>query len=664
MSATEQNHLQRIADQSRSLAEFYDQFLNHVCQRIDGMGAVAWECSQHPLRAIAQHQTIDDQPIKMRITEARHQELLEQAKKVPDPFFAVGDPTILLAKLRRGDAVDLIELFLTAGLEDAEYQRRLNQLAMICAEAAGITERKIANPSPAAKSISDSQGQKTGRREPGTDAIVISASQLDEYVHVLHQSLDPRATANRIANETRRVLDCDRVTVFKVTGNRVAAVAISGQPNVNRRSNTVACMQRLAQRVLWTRQVFWYPPPQPQPPQIEQRLNEYLTQSSTRSLVICPIFDIAKFADKKPGDRHETVPKLIGGIAVEQCDRQWDAAAITAPIEILSRHASDAFRNAYQHRQLLGYPLWSWLGKSKIVFAARHLSKTIAALVLLTLLAMVMAFVQTDFRMTCEGQLMPVTHRHVFANIDGVIDEVLVEHGDEVHKGQSLIRLKNLELEQQIQVVTGRIHELNEVIVAARSSMSGRSARSQEDRPPENIAALKAQLASSQRELELLKEKSKRLSIVSPIAGKVVTYDVRDLLTDRPVQRVESLLEVADLNGDWALELSLPDRKIGHVLDALEATDSAPLTVEFILAADPDRTHRGVLGEIGHAMTMTPEKGQCMTLNVSIEDPNFDLKQLRSGASAYIRCGRRSVGYAWFHSVWEFVQTKVLFPLL
>ena len=491
----------------------------------------------------------------------------------------------------------------------------------------------------------------------------VTAAQLDEYTHVLHQSLDPRATANKIANETRRLLDCDRVTVFRVTGKRVAAVAVSGQPNVNRRSNAVARMERLAQRVLMTKQPFWYPQAQPQPPQIEQRLNEYLSEASTRSMVISPIFDIAPTTEMKPGDRDQPTPRLIGGIGIEQCDRQWDEAAMTAPVEMLTRHSSDAFRNAYQHRQLFAYPLWHWLGKSKIIFAARHLPKTIAAIALLTILGLVMAFVQTDFRMACEGQLMPVTHRNVFANVDGVVKEVLIEHGDDVDEGQPLIQIGNLELDQQMQVAIGKINELTEVIAAARTTMSNRNARSNDDAQQENVAAMKAQLASAELELELLQEKSKRLSVVSPIAGKVVTYNVRDTLTNRPVQRVESLLEVADINGDWMLELSLPDRKIGHVLTAFEQSDDKQLPIEFILAADPDRTYHGVLNEVGYAMMMTPEKGQCMTLKVSIEDPDFALKQLRSGASAYIHCGERSVGYAWFHSAWEFVQTKILFPL-
>jgi hypothetical protein len=41
------------------------------------------------------------------------------------------------------------------------------------------------------------------------------------------------------------------------------------------------------------------------------------------------------------------------------------------------------------------------------------------------------------------------------------------------------------------------------------------------------------------------------------------------------------------------------------------------------------------------------------------------LPDLRPGASvtARIDCGTRPIGYVWFHDVWEFVQTQVLFRL-
>ena len=76
------------------------------------------------------------------------------------------------------------------------------------------------------------------------------------------------------------------------------------------------------------------------------------------------------------------------------------------------------------------------------------------------------------------------------------------------------------------------------MIRSARTALSDR--RNQDQSRDENITALEAQLKSVEREIKLLSEKEKRLTIVSPIQGSVVTYDVRDILKDRPVERVVS----------------------------------------------------------------------------------------------------------------------------
>jgi len=34
-----------------------------------------------------------------------------------------------------------------------------------------------------------------------------------------------------------------------------------------------------------------------------------------------------------------------------------------------------------------------------------------------------------------------------------------------------------------------------------------------------------------------------------------------------------------------------------------------------------------------------------------------------SGVSAKIDCGKRSLGYVWFHDVIEFIQSKILFRI-
>ena len=55
------------------------------------------------------------------------------------------------------------------------------------------------------------------------------------------------------------------------------------------------------------------------------------------------------------------------------------------------------------------------------------------------------------------------------------------------------------------------------------------------------------------KQLELLDQKKEKLQIRSPIDGRVVTWNVEDRLLDRPVNRGENLLEVADptRTGSW-----------------------------------------------------------------------------------------------------------------
>ena len=382
MSTTEQNSIQHIADQATSLKQFYDLFLEFVSSSLNGIGAVAWNSSQNGVAPIAQYQSDPTQPIKMGVSESKHTALLQQAIASSDPLVIrsglsdTGDrpaddsmPTVLMAKIKRGDVFDLIELFIAGGLSEDTNISRLRELALMCREAEATRPtaapgQPIATPPAIA--------------EPSQSSIVITTDQMDQYVHVLHQSLDPADTAKKIANETRRVLDCDRVTMLKVVGSRVRAVAISGQPSVNRRSNAVSLLEKAARKIIATRQPFWFPTDQPQPPQIENPLREYLATSATRSLVLHPVFDSVEQDFAHPDKRQRRRPpekKLIGGIVIEHCKEQWNPDTVAPVVDMACRHAADAWRNSWQHHNLFAYPVWHWLGKSKVLTSAKNLPK-------------------------------------------------------------------------------------------------------------------------------------------------------------------------------------------------------------------------------------------------------------------------------------------------
>ncbi|MGD9635412.1 MAG: HlyD family efflux transporter periplasmic adaptor subunit, partial [Pirellulales bacterium] len=168
------------------------------------------------------------------------------------------------------------------------------------------------------------------------------------------------------------------------------------------------------------------------------------------------------------------------------------------------------------------------------------------------------------------------------------------------------------------------------------------------------------QLANLTAELKLLNGQRDELVVRSPIAGRVLTWDLSNRLAARPVERGEVLLTVADLSADWQLELDVADDRIGHVLAAQSLQENDALPVEFQLHS-ADSTYSGHVEKIGMTAsvdTREPSAARPMVeVTVAFDKQELgDAQQdLRPGvtARAEIDCGRRPLGYVWFHDVWD-----------
>jgi hypothetical protein len=127
---------------------------------------------------------------------------------------------------------------------------------------------------------------------------------------------------------------------------------------------------------------------------------------------------------------------------------------------------------------------------------------------------------------------------------------------------------------------------------------------------------------------------------------------LEQLLSDRPVQRGQSLLSVANLQGPWLAELDVPDERIGHVLSA--ETPEEPIQVTFQLATDRGVDYRGTVRRIA-GRTETTDDDRAI-VHVTAEVDEQALRDLRPGATilAEIHCGKRSIAYVLLH---EFVET-------
>ncbi len=507
-------------------------------------------------------------------------------------------------------------------------------------------------------------------------------AQVERFSRAVHESLDPVATAFTLANEARRIIGCDRVGVLIKRRRTLRLEAVSGQETVERRANEVQAIEELARVVARAGEPLWHPDPTRElPPQIEQELENYIDESHTTAMAIIPLERPRPTPVVKPGgvdavavakaEAPVAIPQPIGVLVVE-----WFSAAAIEPaqkarVELVAAHGRVAVANALSHTGLPLYPLINLVGKSRVLTSGRNLPRTVLAVVALVAALVALVFVPAELRLEGKGTLEPVHRREVFAGIDGVVEAIEpgVEHGAVVKAGQPLARLRNTEVDVAITDVLGRKAASEEQLRSTRQSLLEDQEISADER-----VRLEGRARQFEREIESLEEQRQLwearradLTVSSPIDGVVVTWQVRDRLLLRPVEKGQVLMSVADKTGPWELEINMPDDRLGHVNRAYAAARQAgrELEVDYILATDPGTRHRGMVHEIHEQAEVRGDHGNTVLVRVTVDAERHEKEALGAGASvtARIACGQRSLGYVWFHDVLAFIRTQILFRL-
>ncbi len=487
------------------------------------------------------------------------------------------------------------------------------------------------------------------------------------FVRQVHRSLDPIETSYAVANECRRLLGCERVTVLCVERGRFAVKSISGQAAVNRHSKWVQLLEQLANRTLSIGRGLDYPNPEPLPPQIAQPLETYLLESRSRSLSIWPIYERDPSVEAEETDlqkkRHGS-NRVIAGLVLESLTTTGEYLGKTTALISAREIGGDALRLANRHRQLFLYPLWHFLGRTKTMALARRLPvAAVASLVLIGLLAM--AFFPATFYVSSEGTLVPQVQQRVYAPMDGIVEAVLVKPNDLVGVGQPLLRIRNFELDVKVRQVEGELAIVQEQIESRNVLDRSTTNRDYEfwnqlDGMPVNV--LKARQANLRAQLSLLQQQTQLSVVSSQVAGRVMTWNVQEELKDRPVPMGRLLMEVADTDGQWELELNLPDRRVGHLLEAMAANDES-LGVEFVMAAEPTRRFTGQVTQVAPVTAVSTEDGSYVKVRVALETTDIQVLHTNTDITAKIICGQASLGYVWLQDVFEFVERQVFFYL-
>ncbi|WP_425618015.1 GAF domain-containing protein [Anatilimnocola sp. NA78] len=657
--------IQQLSKSDLSPDEFYAAFLQRVIGALAAVGGAVWVLGEGKKPLLAYQVNISPTLMDSESEDAtKHSKLLEyivntnQPQLIP-PLSSAGDerlggnPTrqlMVVSPLGHDGSVEgLIEIFQRPDTQPATQRGYLNflqQMSTIAAE--WFKNRKL--------------GQLTDKHSLWSDA--------DQFSRSVHESLDLRDTCYTIVNEGRRLLGVDRVSVAIKKGGKCLVEAVSGQDTVDSRSNVMTMLGTLATRVAASGEPLWYMgSTEDMPPQIEEALEEYVDHSYTKSLTVLPLRkprSVESGVANATGETVQQLGEIIGVLIVEQIESEIPRSVLDPRLDLVFEHSARALSNSIEHNTLFLMPVWKAIGHSQAMVHARNLPKTltIGGGILAVLLALFI--IPWDFNMTATGSLQPVTRADVFVPERTVVTDVKVDNNTLVEAGQELIILRSDELQQELKRVDGEMRAKIEQLNAIRQRLTDTSKPStpqERARDAADLSSVEVEIKSLQDQLKLLRDREEKLIVRSPIKGRVITWDAKRQLMNRPVETGQVLLTVAAENSAWEVELYMPERRVHHLVKHRAENPGKEIPVDYILMTQPGESHNGTVEDVHWMAEPHEQEGHMVRVRIKTDPNDEKLKTARPGASvtAHVDCGDTVLGWALFHEAWEYAEANLLF---
>jgi hypothetical protein len=670
----------QLSEAELAPADYYREFLDRMLFAAQaGAGAIWLRTPQGNL--ILQYQ-VNMREVGLDSTQfsrPMHDELLRQAAtearagiappqtsrgqgEAPDQL--AGNPTeyaILLVPIVYDKAVvGLIEIFQDPRRPDAAQQGLLQFMVRMATLASAFTRNQQLR-------------QMNGQQQVWL--------QIETFSRQIHASLNPTEVAYLIANDGRRLVECDRISVALRTGRKSEVLAISGADVVEKRSNLVQLMRALFDAVLnWGEKLIHTGTKDDTlPPTVLHALDAYLAESNSKLLVIVPLKD----------ERDETGKKKARSALMMECfETNASAEQLLAKLDVVGKHACPALYNAAEYRRIPMRFIWMPLAYLQDGMGGKAKAITTLVIAALTALVLALIFVPYPLKMDAKGQLLPTQREWLFAPVPGNIEEIKsnLASGSKVHKDQELMRLFDFNLHEQIR-------KLQLEIATAESKSRAPVPKGLDGNDNKEFIQQKLEAEITKRakqdEFDRLVRRTNanpnnpgEFSLRSPMAGIVLSADFRENLKNRGVKPNEPLIRIGytDLNrpkvSDWETELKIPQKHVGQVLAAFkDLPPGQDLDVDLLVVSAPTQVFKAKLRRDKIASQANPNKDDNNEPEPVVlawarlhgddipADSRLPTTLLLSGTEVHsrIRCGNRPMGYSLFYGVWEFLYEKVVF---
>lgn len=486
--------------------------------------------------------------------------------------------------------------------------------------------------------------------------------QLETFVRQLHSSLEPQTVAQWIAQEGRRLLECDQLSVALAWGSKIKVAAVSGAAVVEPGSRLVQCLQSICQAVLQWGGTLIYQGQRDEslPPNVAQALDVYLAESNCKVLIVLPLKKTPSGAD---------AGKPIAALAAESFETAIPAEQLHQRLQTLAPHVATALGNAVETARMPLQQVSRALAKVRDWASGRALVRLGLYALPLVLLIAVLALVPMQLRLEAKGQLLPMQRQMVYASLNGKIVELRARHGDRVEKGQELLFIEDLETQLQIDQLAIKIGAAEQRLALLSEQIGKRTASDERGMLVKERIQYEFDLRKATVERDILLQASRsprKAPVFAPLAGKVVTFDAQEQLLGKTVKPGDALVRIAGVKGSWEVELQIPERNVGPIRAGLAASKDGFVEVDLLLASQPHRTYKGRLYADGLGGEATV-KDNVAVLPARVRIVDDDLIQQAESlpvgleVRSKVHCGSRSIGAVWFHEVWEFFYEHVIF---
>lgn len=501
--------------------------------------------------------------------------------------------------------------------------------------------------------------------------------KLEGFLRQIHGSLNPTEVAYFVANEGRRLIECDRVSVAQRLDRKTKVLSISGADVVEKRSNLVVLMRDLFEAVLkWGEKLVYNGvKDESLPPDVLETLDAYLAESNSKLLVVLPLRDEREADSKVPGR---------AALSIECFEPSGTPDLLISRLDVVGKHCTSALYNAVEHERTPLRFLWKPLAKLQDGLGGKTRAIIWSCVALFITIFFLMIVVPYPLKMDAEGALVPRERRWVYSPVEGHVERFAVEEGGQVEPTQNMVlmydvnlELKLINLTKDIETATKEIQALNSQFGQAPTDEE-RNRISSEKRKQEALRDLKKKELNSLRERTNSEERPGYfwLKCPLPVSGTILNYGFRENLTNKFVKPTDPLLRVGHKEGPWEVEMKVPQKHIGQILQAFDPKKpDQELDVDLLVLSSPTHVFKGKLARNKIAGEATPNRDDnneaepVVLALVRIDGDGIlegervrdDLRVTDTKVHAKVRCGNRAMGYSLFYGVWEFLYEKVVF---